>query len=200
MLSVPFGFATASVLRDDAGVPVAFFLGAFPTQTLFTIARRLAVQKLGMGDQQSDSGLELQKLQSVSRGVAEAFQDNGIETISALAWADPVDLTIRTNLDFNYVLDCMSQALLWVYFEDRTRDLFRFSLRGSQEVLGLTNAMEGVTLPFDSNQTLTPAQSQAKATLTNVAVALNMSESALLTTLLQVANDPYTRFINEVWH
>ncbi|WP_157477174.1 hypothetical protein [Granulicella tundricola] len=199
LLSVPFGFAAAAVLTADVGVPVAFFLGAFPTQTLFTFARRIAVQKLAMGDQQSDSGLELQQLQSVSRGVAETFQDNGIETISALAWADPVDLTIRTNLDFNYVLDCMSQALLWVYFEDKTRILFRFSLRGSQEVLSLTNDLNGVLVPFDSTQVLTPKQSQAKATLSNIAGILNLTEAALLTTLLQSACDPYTTFINRVW-
>jgi len=200
LLSVPFGFAVSAVLKEDVGIPIAFFLGAFPTQTLFKFARRISVQKLGMGDQQVDSKLELEQLQSVSTGIAETFQDNGIDTISALAWADPVDLTVRTNLDFNYVLDCMSQALLWVYFENKTRDIFRLSLRGSQEVIGLTKALEGVVVPYDERQNLSQEQALAKATLQNMSEVIGVSNAALLMTLHQVAEDPYTQFIYSVWH
>ncbi len=200
LLSVPFGFATSAVLKEDVGVPIAFFLGAFPTQTLFTFARRLAVQKLAMGDQQATANLELEQLQSVSRLTAEKFQDNGIDTISGLAWADPIDLTIRTNLDFNYVLDCMSQALLWVYFEERTRCMFRLSLRGAQEVAGLALDLSGVTVPYDDTQLLTPQQSSAKATLRSMAEVLGISDAALVTTLHQVSNDPYTKLIYRIWH
>lgn len=199
LLAVPFGWALSAVLEKNAGVPVAFFIGAFPTQTLFRIGRRLAVQKLALGDQQNKTSLELESLQSVSRRVAEAFQDEGIDTISSLAWADPVDLTIRTNLDFNYVLDCMSQALLWVYFQEKTKLLYEFSLRGSQEVICLAKIMENVTCPWDAAQVLTPEQQRAKATITNVAQVLQMQEAALLTTLCQVSEDPYTVFIYKVW-
>jgi hypothetical protein len=200
LLSVPFGWALSQILAAGAGLPVAFLVGAFPTQTLFTFSRRIAVQKLGMGDQQTAGGLEVEQLQSVSRRVAEAFEDEGVDTISGLAWADPVDLTIRTNLDFNYVLDCMSQALLWVYFEDRTKQLYAYSLRGAQEATGLVSCLNGVTVPWDQHQVLTPEQACAKATLTNIASNIQMSEAALLTTLHQVSDDPYTVFITKVWH
>src|SRR5438093_950829 len=33
LISVPFGFAFAAVLKEDFGLPLAFLLGAFPTQT-----------------------------------------------------------------------------------------------------------------------------------------------------------------------
>ena len=46
----------------------------------------------------------------------ERYKDEGITTICGLAYADPIDLTIRTNFDFNYVVDCVSQALMWIYF------------------------------------------------------------------------------------
>jgi hypothetical protein len=187
-------------LEKNVGIPVAFFVGAFPTQTLFRIARRVVVQKLALGDQQSETALELEQLQSVSKSVAETFQDEGIDTISGLAWADPVDLTIRTNLDFNYVLDCMSQALLWVYFENKTRELFRYSLRGAQEVCGLVKSLQGVAVPYDDGQALSPDQATAKATLRNISDVLGVSDAALMTTLRQVADDPYTGFIYKVWH
>jgi hypothetical protein len=200
LLSVPFGWALSQVAATSAALPVAFLIGAFPTQTLFRLSRRIAVQKLGLGDQGDEGGLEVQQLQSVSRRVAEAFEDEGIDTISSLAWADPVDLTIRTNLDFNYVLDCMSQALLWVYFQEKTKQLYPYSLRGSQEVTGLVSCLQGITFPWDLNQVLTPEQARAKATLTNISANMQMSEAALLTTLHQVSDDPYTIFISKVWH
>src|SRR5882724_2160607 len=153
-----------------------------------------------MGDQQGDSVLELMQLQSIDRSNAERFQDEGISTISTLAWADPIDLTIRTNFDFNYVLDCMSQALLWVYFQDKTKLLYPLSLRGAQETNALMKDIAGVTFPIQPNMTLTVDQSHAVATLQAAALLIGVSEQALLTTFGQVANDPYTCFIVEVWH
>jgi hypothetical protein len=200
LIAVPFGFAFAAVLKDDFGTPLAFLLGAFPTQTLFTFARRIAVQRLGLTDQPTDGVLELMQLQSIDRSNAERFEDEGINTISTLAWADPIDLTIRTNFDFNYVLDCMSQALLWVYFQDKTKLLYPLSLRGAQETAALIRALQGISFPVQNAAALSSEQARAVATLQAAAAALAITDQALLTTLDQVANDPYTKFIVEVWH
>lgn len=199
LLAVPFGYTLAMVTKDEFAAPIAFFLGAFPTQTLMLIARRIAVQKLSLGDQQQATKLELEALQSIGRSNAEAFQDEGVDTICALAWVDPVDLTIRSNFDFNYVLDCMSQALLYVYFEDKSRQLFKLSLRGSQEAIVLVHALETVCIPFDEAQVLTDAEKTAKATLQAIASTLGISEAAAFSTLRQVAQDPYSQFISKVW-
>jgi hypothetical protein len=186
LIAAPFGGAFAQLVKEDIGIPIAFLLGAFPTGTLFTIARRLAATRLGLSDDPSSGTLELEKLQSVTKTNAERFYDEGISTIVQLAYANPVDLTIRTNFDFNYVVDCISQALLWLYFEDKTRTLAIYSLRGAQEVSAL---MQWVKL----------GQAEAIATLNAVATALNLSPAALQTTLVQVANDPYTKFICAIW-
>jgi len=188
LLSVPLGFAFAQVAAANVGVPLAFLLGAFPTATLFTIMRRIGSQRLGLGDQDARGALELEKLQSVGRVNAERFQDEGVSTIANLAWPDPIDLTIRTNFDFNYVIDCMNQALLWVYFQDRCRDLYPLSLRGAQEVCALFEYLAATATADDANHTL-----QAAATI------LHMDLGALRTTLRQVVDDPYTQLIKAVW-
>lgn len=200
LVSVPFGFAFAAVVKDDMGIPLAFLLGAFPTQTLFTFARRIVAQKLSAGDDQADTILELTKLQSIERSNAERFEDEGINTISTLAWADPIDLTIRTNFDFNYVLDCMSQALLWVYLEDKSKLLYTFSLRGAQEVSTLLLKLDAVGFQVVPGTQLSINQQSAMATLHNAATLLGLSDEALYTTLSEVAEDPYTQFIVNVWH
>ena len=200
LVAVPFGFAFAAVLKDQAGIPIAFFLGAFPTQTLFTFARRIAAQRLNAGDGPTDAVLELTKLQSIDRVNAERFEDEGINTIATLAWSDPIDLTIRTNFDFNYVLDCMSQALLWVYVEEKGKLLYPLSLRGAQEVNTLWNKLGGVTIPIQDMAALNHEQKAAAATLQSAATVLNVDEVALCRMVQEVALDPYTRFIVNVWH
>ncbi len=200
LLAVPFGYTLAHLAGPEMAIPMAFFLGAFPTQTLFLVARRIAVSKLSLGDQQDSGQLELERLQSVSRSNAERLQDAGISTITALAWCDPVDLTIRTNLDFNYILDCMSQALLWVYFEEKARLLFKLSLRGAHDVITLLANLQGVTVPCDSNQQLTPDQLTARATLVNMSAVIGITDAALITSLRVIASDPYAQFIHKVWY
>ena len=143
LIASPFGWAFAQIVKTDVGVPLAFLLGAFPTGVLFTIARRLAATKLGVSDDQNSGMLELEKLQSLTKTNAERFFDEGISTIVQLAYADPIEVTIRTNFDFNYVLDCVSQALLWIYFEEKTHVLAVYSLRGAQEASNLIQELRG---------------------------------------------------------
>lgn len=189
LISAPFGWAFAQVVKSDVGVPLAFLLGAFPTGTLFTIGRRLAASKLGVSEDPKSASLELENLQSITKTNAERFYDEGISTIVQLAYADPIDLTIRTNFDFTYVIDCVSQALLWIYVGDKAKILEVYSLRGAQEVSSLIGSLRN------------PAEhDQAAATLDAAAGALGIAPVPLQTTLEQVADDPYTAFICSIWH
>ena len=189
LIAAPFGWAFAQVVKTDVGVPLAFLLGAFPTSTLFRLARRLAATKLGVSDDPGSGKLELENLQSIGKTNAERFNDEGISTIVQLAYVDPIDLTIRTNFDFNYVIDCVSQALLWIYFEDKTHTLAIYSLRGAQEACSLVKSLRNPQ-----------QQEEATATLSAIAVALNMVPASVRTTLEQVGEDPYTEFICSIWH
>lgn len=190
LISIPFGWAlTGHQVTLYVGIPLAFFLGAFPTSTLFTAARRIASQELNLGHDAVPGKLELESLQSVGKDVAERFRDEGIFTIAQLAYADPLDLTIRTNFDFNYVVDCVSQALLWIYLGEKGEQLQPYSLRGAQEVAYFYTCL-----------TATPPDSNAVASLQEMAsVKLNMGKEALQCTLEQVAKDPYTVFLCKIW-
>lgn len=187
LLCVPFGWSLTRFKNDlTTGIPIAFFLGAFPTRTLFTAARRIAAEWLKLGENPDSGALELEKLPTIAKDNAERFKDEGITTISQLAYSDPVDLTIRTNFDFNYVIDCVSQALLWIYIP-QVDALNLLSIRGAQEVAALVSWIHA-----DPN-------TKAKATLQAAAKKLDIPEDALFTTLYQVALDPYTQFLVNAW-
>jgi len=190
LLAVPLGYSLGAFCTEGLRVPVAFFLGAFPTATLFTIARRIGAQKLGLGEAGDNSTPELERLQDIGKANAERFGDEGISTIVELAWADPIDLTIRTNRPFNYVVDCISQALLWIYFQDNVQKLYVLSLRGAQEVDFFMRQLASSDIGL---------QTAAKKTLTAGASRLGVGEDELLLTFRQVTADPYTKFIVSIW-
>jgi hypothetical protein len=190
LLAVPLGYSIGAFCTEGLRVPVAFFLGAFPTATLFTIARRLGSQRLGLGDSGDIGTPELEKLQDIGKTNAERFADEGISTIAELAWADPIDLTTRTNRPFNYVVDCISQALLWIYFQDDVQKLYVLSLRGAQEIDFFMRQLESA----DS-----AVQTVARKTLATAASKLGVGEDELRLTFRQVTEDPYTKFLIAIW-
>jgi hypothetical protein len=197
LLAIPFAWAIAAISVDGrplglpGSIPLAFFLGAFPTTTLFKIARRFGAQTLKLGDDQASGTLELEKLQSIGKSNAERFQDEGITTIVALAYTDPVDLTIRTNFDFTYVVDCVSQALAWMYFQDDSAKLVELSMRGAQEITAVVQ--------WSANATDPVKQGYADQAILDAAAKLGLSDKALRTTFAQIVQDSYTEFLVNVW-
>jgi hypothetical protein len=186
LLSIPFG-VSLSRLAPEIGAPLAFLLGTFPTTTLFTIARRTVSQHLKLGDDRASGRSELEKLPAVSRSAAERFNDEGVTSIAALARADPVDLTIKTNFDLSYVVDCISQALMWNYLGQSGNCVFPAPLRGACEIAILIGGLEDSRFADGVRQTIADA-----------AAKLNISQEALTTTLQQIASNPYTKLLGKL--
>ena len=192
-VAVPLAYALVGFVKDDLAVPIAFLLGAFPMSTITTFARRLTRKNLDLGEGPEQSESELQKLQSIDSRIAERLVDENIQTILQLAYADPIDLCIRTNLSFNTVVDYVSQALLWIYLEDDTAKVRKFSLRGAQEAKSLWEDLYGADATDEDRK-------RAQTTVNAAATELGMSSpDVLLSTLNEVAADPYTVFLWEVW-
>lgn len=192
IIAVPLGYSVAALLKDEAGVTIAFFLGAFPVKTLTTLGKRLVTTKLGVGDQGVETKSELEQLQGINRLEAERFQEEGITNVLQLAYADPVDLTFRTNYEFNYVIDCMSQALLWLYLD---KNIASDKLR----VLGLRGAYEARVLNEMLCSEKAEDRKKAEDNLAEIAKVLNVSERAFYKSLFEIAEDPYTKFLYNIW-
>jgi hypothetical protein len=193
LIAVPLGFAIATLFKKELGIAVAVFLGAFPTRTLFTIFRREVTSRLKMASPENIPVHELKSLQGIERDQAERFEDEGIVTILQLAYSDPIDLTIRTNFSFSYVVDCCSQALAWLYFQQDLPKMRRYSLRGGQEIRTLISEIDG------ENNGDPQEQKQAKKCRDIVAKELKMNPEVFERTLREVAADPYTDFLCEIW-
>lgn len=194
LIAAPFGVALAAVAKDAIGIPIAFLIGVFPTTTLFTIARRVASQLLAVGENAASEG-KLDSWDTIGKENAERFADEGVTTIAELAWTDPVDLAVRTNFDFNYVVDCMSQALLAVYLGENIKKLGVFSLRTSMDAAALIRDM-GEDIESENP---TADERDSRKALVGAAATLQIDPQALRYTITATAQDPYTDFIWSVW-
>ena len=191
VVAVPLAGALTAPLKEDFAAAVAFLLGAFPIQTLLVFARTFVVKQLSISEGPEGQVSELQFLQSLDRSAAERLSEQNVRTILQLAWADPVILTVRTNLGFSTVVDFVSQALLWLYVGKDLEKLRKYGIRGAQEVASLWDSL---VKPADPEE-----QNRAKQTIAAVAKELGVDEGPFQSTLDQVANDPYSRFLYSIW-
>jgi hypothetical protein len=190
VLAAPLGYAFSAVAAENIGFSLAFLAGAFPTNTLFTIMRRIGRRHLNLADEPQGSARELEKLQGVDSITAERFADEGVTTIVQLAYCDPIELTMRCpSVSFSFVVDCASQALAWLYLEDALAGLRKYSLRGAQEIWTIVEESKGE-----------PAESgPALRTMRAAATELKLDPEVLQRTLAGIAEDPYTEFLADVW-
>lgn len=186
--AIPVGYAFAALCTECAPF-LAFAVGVFPLQIVSTALRQISNKKLGTELGAADSRSQVTKLCGVDAAVAEKMQDADITTIAQLAWCDPMQLTMRTNLNFDYVVDLCSQALAWVYFGDKLDTLRSFGLRGAVEIIPLHKDLKNNT-----------AKQKAELLIKAAAEAVSMNVDGLKNAIEQIAEDPYAEFLwNAAW-
>jgi hypothetical protein len=190
-ISIPLAYAISAAFQPAVGTPLSFFLGAFPTDTLFKIMRRQASKTLGDVADAGGSNIEkLQQIGGINVPVAERLVDEGISTIVQLAYCDPVSLSIRAGKDFSFILDLVSQALAVMNMEDDMHVLRKRGLRGAQEIRYLIEELS------DTDEDCRRA---ADAQVESLAEELKLDKSTTLFKLRQVSDDPYALFTWNVW-
>jgi hypothetical protein len=190
LFSIPLAYALSTLFNDAAAPPIAFALGAFPTDTLMLILRRQAAQRLGLANDTGTQRLELETLQGVNTSLAEKFGEIGIMTMLQLAYEDPIQLTMRTNLSFNLITDIISQALAIIYGLDLniTRP---YSIRGALEA---SEVIDDYTQDQDQE-----ARARATAVIAQLAARLKKPERIIQKILYDIHEDPYTQFLRDIW-
>ncbi len=188
--AVPIGFAFTVLPNKEIAPFIAFAAGAFPLDSVRTILRRLANKQLHLEIGATDAPSQVRGLSGIDHVVADRIEEADITTISQLAWCDPIQLAIRTNLRFGYIVDIVSQALAWVYLDNKLALLRPFGLRGAYEIR--------VFLEDDLKSRNQKTREAAENVLADAAKAVNLPSTALLYTLRQIGEDKATKFLTEV--
>lgn len=188
-IAVPVGLAFAALYPGSELTSfIAFAVGIFPLNTLQTILRRVADDKLKLGLVADVMEDQIPALNGVDRWIADRIEDADITTIPQLAWCDPIDLSMRSSLPLEYVIDIVGQALAWVYFGDRLKELRPFGLRSAYEMKVLMD-----DLARKGKRT----KEKAEAVLPVAAEAAKIPQAGFQYALHQIAEDPATKFLYE---
>jgi len=202
IIAVPMGYSLATIAAQSVGPFVAFALGAFPLATLNSMLQRLANKSLNVEPTAEETSDDIIKLQGVNRAIIERLSNEDITTITQIAYCDPIRLIMRSNLTFNFVTDCMNQALAWIHLKDGLDTIRPLGLRGAVEIRRFI-----IDLDYDGVKNTTSthpadpkaAHDRADAVLEKIAAALNQDPETLQLVFRAIAEDEYTAYLRTVW-
>jgi hypothetical protein len=196
VIAVPMGYAFTAVANPQIGNFIAFALGAFPLATVTSMMGKLANKNLGLEATVEEKIDDIIKLRGINREVVERLSIEDITTIPQIAYCDPVELVMRSNLTFNSVTDCMNQALAWMYLEDKIDVIRPLGLRGAVEIKHWLDCYE--------DESADPIRKHyhdlAHAAIPKIASAMNQDIDTLLVAFHEIAEDPFTIFIWGFWY
>jgi hypothetical protein len=195
VVAVPMGYAFAALAAPAAGPFVAFALGAFPLAPLTSMLRKLANRTLGLEATAEEASDDIIKLQGINKAIVERLANEDVTTISQIAYCDPVELIMRSNLNFIFVTDCMNQALAWMYLEHDLNKIRRLGLRGAVEIKHWLDAYNYTGT--EPRQILD--RERARDAFPKIASAIKQELETMLVAFDEIAGDPFTAFLALVW-
>jgi hypothetical protein len=190
VIAAPMGYAFAAIASKSVGPLVAFAVGAFPLEALTSMLRRITEKSLSVSTTPEETRDDIINLQGINKPIVARLAKEDITSVTQIAYCDPVRLAMRSNLTFNFIIDCMNQALAWLYFQEGLNSIRPLSLRGASEIKDFVDSLDN---------SLAPDHNGVKEALPKIAEAVKQDAITLERTLRQVAEDPYTLFLNQVW-
>ncbi|MGO9269227.1 MAG: hypothetical protein ACLQOO_03035 [Terriglobia bacterium] len=138
LIAAVLGPLVTTPLKPDAALLVAFMLGAFPLQTTLDFFEGQAKKKLDLTATADPAQLpNLHNIQGATATVITALSEIGIESTQHLAYADPMRLLLKTNIEWKAILDIMDQSFLFNYVGEKIGDLRSIGIRGGIELAAL---------------------------------------------------------------
>lgn len=192
VIAVPLGYGMSAFFFDVENIKnfIAFSAGAFPLSDILTNIRKMSLTKSSLKDPDVIGNDNVINLVGVNADVAERLANEDITTITQLAYCDPIRLTMRSSLTFNFVTDCMNQALAWEYMEAGMNKIRRFGLRGAVEIHHLYHNLEKGT---DEQKAV------ANSILDSAARVLEQDTITLKMAFFEISGDPFTAYLESIW-
>jgi hypothetical protein len=192
VVAIPLGYGMSSFFFDIEFIKnfIAFSAGAFPLSDILTNIRKMSLTKSGLTAPDVIANDNIINLVGVNADVAERLANEDITTITQLAYCDPIRLTMRSSLTFNFVTDCMNQALAWEYMEDRMNKLRPLGLRGAVEIRHLYHLIDEGS---DEEKTA------ANSVLDCAAKILEQDRITLKMAFFEISEDPFTAYLESIW-
>ena len=138
MVAAVLGPLLAQAFTPSVGRVVAFGIGIFPLKDSLETAKKYAVKRLQLSPTApAAEGATLNKLQGLTQETIERLEEEGVTSTVHLAYSDPINLLLRTNIPWVILIDLIDQALLFNYLGQRMAELRPLGIRGSIDLAAI---------------------------------------------------------------
>jgi hypothetical protein len=189
LLFAIFGPVVEAVVKSDFAILVAFGGAFIPLNVLFGFFATQARQRLNI-EADFAEGPTLYKLQGFTREVIDRLRDEGIDSVTRLAYADPIRILLRTNMEWKIILDMIDQAALHMFIGDKAAELRPLGIRGGIE---LSDTLELIR----DGEFRTPEEGQQ--VLAAIAQKLGMDVPSTWNLMVAVGRDVHFQFVRSLW-
>lgn len=122
---------------------VGFAIGLISIPVLFEIVADRASKVLSVKSTEGDTGTAIRVLQGATPNVIDTLNDFDIESTVQLAYCDPMNVMMSTNLPWVVIIDLIDQALLFNYMGPDVAKIRSGGYRGSIEVATIGAHLNG---------------------------------------------------------
>lgn len=187
VIAIPLGLSVGLIGSPALAPLVAFALGAFPIGEINKLLRRLGARALNEAERDDDAD-QMLKMSGVTADVSAQLADAKIYSPQQLIDTDPLSLTLRTGLPFDFVVNLISQSQVWSWLGAAAADLIPTGYGDARMIRRLMTGLAAAPAPA-------PGAPPTPDPIAAMAVVLNTDPALLRPVLQAIADDPYTGFL-----
>ncbi len=185
------GYLVGFFLQPQFQMITAFCLGAFPVNKLRDLMKQMVQKKMGVSPETAMAEKpNLYKLQGLTEEMIDRLEEEGIRTTQHLAFANPVLLLLKTNLQWTVILDMIGQAILYIFIGDKIEEHRPLGIRSAIDFAKVHCLMSDL----DENKREVGGQ---LADL--IGAKLGQDRIGTYNLIQSVSENPQVRFICELW-
>lgn len=182
---------------------VAFVVALLPVSDFVSWARSLTAKALNISDSPQEVADKVTNLAGVDSEIGTRLQDQGVTTIKQLAEIDPVQISMRSGLEFPFIVSLVDQAIAWLYLGRTLASLNTYGWTGATDMIATADTLLEDATPLLTGAAIAYARAQSQFEAANSAMhgiassdpeyctrqaALNAAQEALVSAERTLAN------------
>ena len=199
-MSIVLGFVAGELLifrtivTEKQTLFVYFALGLFPAWAMGALRRK--AKEVFSPNEKGCETLPPCLVDGLDDDSSDRLSELGITDIQHLATADPIELTLRTLLPLNRILDWIDQAMLISYVRG---SIVAFRETGIRGAIDLSVLYGDVTDQMDKAETLDKRVARANDVFDSIAKKANMSTKTILVIARSLFEDENVSLVWDLW-
>lgn len=188
IIAASIGWLIGKSVQPPLDLWAAFGIGAFPLQTLIEFVKSQTGRQFTLADAAKAEPPTVYLVQGATSPVIERLSEEGLTSIEHLAYADPIKLLLKTNLEWKMILDLIDQSILLTYIDEKASSIRADGIRGAIELSKI-----------GSPQNVGETPQEAEKMLEIIASKLGIEPTGLKSLIRTLERDPQVGLISTLW-